>query len=386
MTQEPTTEPTVTPTEPQTVAETATPEVPTTETVSASVPEVAASEVTAPTPEAVTPESAPEPTPTKTPLVSNVTLSVVASGAILFLALGSFSLWTIASEVPPVPQVASVAAMDVDEFEDITLLAKSAYVFDVANQKPLFALNADAQLPLASITKLALVLAAAEVLDPKQVMHIPRGAVERGEGGGLGTGDMWRIQDLIDFTLVVSSNAGAEALAEAADGRLAEKYPHLSANGTTVARMNALMAELGLTQTYFLNPSGLDISPTQASAYSSARETAIFAAYAAQTMPDVFSRTTDPNPVLGPLNGNPIVAKNTNQALAEISGIVLGKTGFTDLAGGNLVVVFEAGPARPIAAVVLGSTNDGRFEDMKKLVAATQETILAERSQEGLSR
>ncbi len=64
-------------------------------------------------------------------------------------------------------------------------------------------------------------------------------------------------------------------------------------------------------------------------------------------------------------------AFNTNEALGEIPGLLMGKTGFTDLAGGNLAVVFEAGPARPIVVVVLGSTREGRFADMRILVETT---------------
>ena len=50
--------------------------------------------------------------------------------------------------------------------------------------------------------------------------------------------------------------------------------------------------------------------------------------------------------------------------------MIMGKTGLTDLAGGNLVVLFEAG-GRRYAAVVLGSTEEGRFSDMRQLVATT---------------
>ena len=56
----------------------------------------------------------------------------------------------------------------------------------------------------------------------------------------------------------------------------------------------------------------------------------------------------------------------------------MGKTGYTDLAGGNLAIVFEVGPARPVAIVVLHSSLQGRFDDVRKLVAATQAAIAAQ--------
>ena len=54
----------------------------------------------------------------------------------------------------------------------------------------------------------------------------------------------------------------------------------------------------------------------------------------------------------------------------------MGKTGLTDLAGGNLAVVFDVGLAHPVVAVVLGSTEYGRFEDMQKLVTTARKAIM----------
>ena len=51
------------------------------------------------------------------------------------------------------------------------------------------------------------------------------------------------------------------------------------------------------------------------------------------------------------------------------------KTGFTDLAGGNLAVAFNAGLLRPVVVVVLGSTRDEREEDVQKLIHATLVTL-----------
>jgi len=61
-------------------------------------------------------------------------------------------------------------------------------------------------------------------------------------------------------------------------------------------------------------------------------------------------------------------ANNTNKALGEIPGLIAGKTGFTDLADGNLAIMFDAGVGHPVAVVVLHSSKDGRFEDVKRLV------------------
>jgi D-alanyl-D-alanine carboxypeptidase len=66
-------------------------------------------------------------------------------------------------------------------------------------------------------------------------------------------------------------------------------------------------------------------------------------------------------------------AENTNKQVYSFPGLLGSKTGYTDYAGGNLAVVFDAGLNHPIAVVVLGSSLDGRFTDVRKLVDATAE-------------
>ncbi len=71
-------------------------------------------------------------------------------------------------------------------------------------------------------------------------------------------------------------------------------------------------------------------------------------------------------------SGTVLTRNNTNHEVATTEGILLSKTGYTDLAGGNLVVVFDASIEHPIAVVVLGSTEKDRFTDVDKLIAATR--------------
>jgi len=179
----------------------------------------------------------------------------------------------------------------------------------------------------------------------------------------------------MDFTLAASSNEGAQELARAAENGIASKYPQATPGAATVWRMNDLAKSLGLQETYFLNPSGLDVSTTQSGAYSSARDVAKLFAYAASTSPALFEATTDASVTRSTLSGKTIVGENTNEALPAIPGLIMGKTGYTDLAGGNLGVVFDVGPAHPVVAVVLGSTYDGRFQDMEAIVPRAQQAV-----------
>ncbi|QQG37579.1 MAG: D-alanyl-D-alanine carboxypeptidase [Candidatus Kaiserbacteria bacterium] len=299
---------------------------------------------------------------------------------IALLGLSVVVLGALALEyaLPTPPEAQSAAAAEAtSEFSGIALEADAAIVVDIASGRTLYERSADAQLPLASLTKVALVLAISEVLNPDDVITIPRSVPPTGNGRGVKKGESWKVADFIDYTLVASSNEGAEILADVADSGLRARYSEAPAGEAAIWRMNDLGQDLGLGVTYFLNPSGLDISPTQSGAYGSARDMAKLFAYAASAEPSLFAGTAENGLLLSSAEGEETSAENTNESQGAILGLILGKTGFTDLAGGNLTVVFDVGLARPVVAVVLASSREGRFEDMQKLVAAARATIAA---------
>lgn len=320
-----------------------------------------------------------EETKIQTPEPSSVSFHLGAASAALAVLL--LLVGAIEYSFPGAQGEAQVAAAalraeekerDTAVFESLQLGAKSVYVLDASTGEVLYAKNEDIQLPLASITKVALALAVSEVLRPEDTVVIPKSVGASAGSTSLLAGQTWAVKDVLDFTLVASSNGGAQILADLADSAMREKYPQAPEKQAILYRMNKLAEELGLTQTYFLNVHGLDESANQAGAYGSARNMATLFAYAAENAREVFEQTASGGLLLTDAEGNGEArAYNTNEALGEIPGLVLGKTGFTDLAGGNLGVVFEAGPSQPIVIIVLGSTREGRFADMRALVEAT---------------
>ena len=272
---------------------------------------------------------------------------------------------------------ATATAILYNPFAEVEVSAEAAVVYDIAADRVLYAKNADSPLPLASITKLMLAVVVAETLSPDGNVGISENALAQDGESGLLLGDTWRVQDLLDYTLIVSSNDGAEALAEASGEVLRRKYSDAPAYAVeaTVWRMNQKAKELGLSQTYFLDAHGLDESSAMAGAYGSARDMGILFAYAAAHALDAISATTYDYTSLGEEHGSLLPARNTNDALGTIPGLIAGKTGYTDLAGGNLGIVFDAGLGRPIAVVVLGSTEEARFTDVQKLARLAREAI-----------
>ena len=296
----------------------------------------------------------------------------------LAFSLSAFSVYgylDASSAAPSSQQAAATSALPaLPRLPDIELDAQSAIVVDMASGATLFERNADVQLPLASITKAALVLAVSEVLPLDSLITVGSTIPPTGTTGALPSGSVWRVQDIIDFTLAGSSNEGAELLARAADEPLRARYSAAPIGSAAVWRMDEIARERGLHDMYFLNPSGLDESATQSGGYGSARAVAALFAYVASALAEVFTATARKEVTITSQEGRAVVASNTDDALDAIPWIVLGKTGYTDLAGGNLAVVFDTGGHR-IVAVVLGSTKDGRFSDMRALVAAVQKSI-----------
>jgi len=274
-----------------------------------------------------------------------------------------------AVEVMPEPSEAEAR----NYFEDIDVVARSAYVWDVKNQKALFNKNADEQLPLASITKLMTALVAYELMGSDSTIDITIDAVRQDGDSGLNDGETFSFYDLTDLMLVTSSNDGAYALASAAGALLTETN---NSTGTFVKAMNMRAGEIGLSQTYFNNPTGLDISETKGGAYGSARDVAFLMEYIISNHPSVVELTKVDSLSIPNENGEKHLAANTNSAMENINGLIASKTGYTDLAGGNLVIAFNAGLNRPIIVSVLGSTFQDRFDDAALLAKQAQEYAL----------
>jgi D-alanyl-D-alanine carboxypeptidase len=179
---------------------------------------------------------------------------------------------------------------------------------------------------------------------------------------GFRKGDAFTLSDLARLTLTASLNDGAAALVEAT----------ATHTNTSVGEVLASAASsLGLTSTYALNGSGLDISAVVSGGYGSAHDIALLAGALASHYPEVALATTNHLAVAVSRSGKKFTAVNTNPDVLTAPRLLLSKTGFTDLAGGNLVIVFDAGIGHPIAIVVLGSSRDARFADVNTLVDAT---------------
>jgi D-alanyl-D-alanine carboxypeptidase (penicillin-binding protein 5/6) len=244
-------------------------------------------------------------------------------------------------------------------FDDINLTAKSAIVVDINSGDVLYSKNPDIPLPLASINKVMTALVAYLESDPNQRVVIDHWALMKDGEDFFVPGENFNLKELVDFMLVKSSNDGAAAIASAIN----------VSNGDTlfVQKMNQTANEIGMKNTFFLNETGLDQDPTTAGSFGTSRDIATLFEFVLKNYPDILKPTKELNVTAVSNIGIAHNATNTNIAIPEIDNLIASKTGFTDLAGGNLAVIVDPALNRPVAIVVLGSTFDGRFDDVIKL-------------------
>jgi serine-type D-Ala-D-Ala carboxypeptidase (penicillin-binding protein 5/6) len=257
------------------------------------------------------------------------------------------------------------------KIEAIKINATSAYVWDVVGQRVLFEKNPDEELPLASITKLMTALVAYELVPDNTLVTISSAAAAQQSGGSLEAGEVYKVKELADFALISSYNSAAYTLAASVGELLGEE----DGVAQFIAAMNIRAEELNLPSLKYINPTGLDISATEAGATGNARDTTFLMEYILLNNPEILTPTVTEYTRLYNQNGDYHDAHNTNNILADIPNLLGSKTGYTDLAGGNLTIAFDAGYNRPVIVTVLGSTRNERFSDVKKLVDEVQKTI-----------
>ena len=207
------------------------------------------------------------------------------------------------------------------------------------------------RLPIASITKLMTVLVTLEHAQLDDVVTVSESTSEVGESTiDLRPGERLTVRDLVEAALIQSANDAATALAEYVGGGNVERF---------VGLMNAKARGLGLTDTHFVNPSGLD-APGH---YSSARDVTKLARIAMRK--PVVRRTVR----LATATAAGRTLHTWDDLLGHFPGLIGVKTGHTDEAGWSQVAAVR-GPGLTIYATILGSpTRERRNADLAKLLS-----------------
>lgn len=224
---------------------------------------------------------------------------------------------------------------------DLEVNAEAAVVMDADSGRLLYAQNPDKRLANASTTKIMTALLTLEQPDQDRYFTVDSDAIQvEGTTMGLQPGDSVTLHQLAAGMLLPSGNDAANAAAVEIAG----------SEEAFVRLMNQRAAELGLENTQYRNPSGLDAEGH----YSSARDLATLAAHALENedFADIVSKQE-----IRMAFGNPPYNRSlytTNKLLERYPYAIGVKTGYTDDAGLCLVTAAEKDGTRLIIVTLNG--------------------------------
>jgi D-alanyl-D-alanine carboxypeptidase (penicillin-binding protein 5/6) len=261
--------------------------------------------------------------------------------------ISSFIPFTSISQAsPPVVQAPAVNP----GFLPPSLTAKNIFVIDRTSQTVLYAKNADDPIYPASTTKMMTAVIAYENYPLHQSLVVTK-AFPEGTNIHLRAGEQVTVESLLYALLVQSANDAGEVLADS--------YP--KGREAFIEIMNTKAQDLHLSNTHFLNPTGLD----QEGHYSTAADLARLADYLLK-FPYLARIVSTQNAVIASADYSSFhPLANVNRLLGNVSGVLGVKTGFTDKAGESLVTLVNRDNHEVIISL-LGSAD--RFTDTQNLI------------------
>lgn len=245
------------------------------------------------------------------------------------------------------------------------ITARAALVYDLTTDKVIYSKNPKQQLPIASLTKIMTAIIALENAKISDVYTVGEQAVNIGENSmGLTAGEQLTVEDLLYGLLLVSGNDGAEMLAQ-----------HFNTAGNTgretfIKAMNDKAKALGLKDTFFINPSGLEEDGTEE--FSTAQDLLVITKYALAIAK--FVEIVSTYEYIIPYNNyhKAFYLYNDTNLLTTYPGVKGVKPGYTPNAGLCLVTYAENG-GHKLIGIVLGS--ESRREEMRELLDYSFKTL-----------
>ena len=233
--------------------------------------------------------------------------------------------------------VIPILRINVDAASDFSVNAKASVIYDPESDTILYAKNENARLPMASTTKIMTALVAIERENlNKKIKVDPRAIGVEGSSAYLREGEEFTLRELLYALMLRSANDAAEAIAYAiADG--IEEFALI---------MNEKAAALGLRDTHFTNPHGLDDDEHYTTALELAKITA-----AALEYPE-FREIVSTKTKRVEKEGLTRLFANHNKMLSKYNGCIGVKTGYTQKSGRCLVSAAERDGIRLIAVTL----------------------------------
>ena len=281
------------------------------------------------------------------------TISII----IIFIYLLSFS-YVYADDIDYVEDNISNDLLISSETANISenslnLNSKSCIILDRKSKDVLYGKNEKNKVKMASTTKIMTAIVVIENADLNKTVEISKKSASTGGSRlGLKTGDKITINHLLYGLMLCSGNDAAVALAESVAGSISS-FANL---------MNNKAIELGLENTHFETPHGLDSD----NHYTTAYELALLTDYALKN--PTFSKIVGTKNYTININGSPKNLTNTNELLGNLNGVYGVKTGFTNGANRCLVTSCKRGDMDIICVVLGADTKKFRTQDSVKLI------------------
>ena len=237
-----------------------------------------------------------------------------------------------------------------------TINSRAAVIYDRTSGTVIYGKEENTKRKMASTTKIMTCLVTLEHANLKDIVEVSKKAA--GTGGsrlGLTTGAKITVNDLLYGLMLCSGNDAAVALAEHVAGSISE-FANL---------MNEKAKEIGLENTHFVTPHGLD----EEEHYTTAYELAKLTDYALNV--EKFANIVKTKTYTVSINGNPKQLNNTNELLGNLNGVYGVKTGFTNGANRCLVTAIKRDNLDVICVVLGADTKKFRTQDSIKLIEYT---------------
>ena len=240
------------------------------------------------------------------------------------------------------------------------IAAPSAILMDAATGTILYEKNANERLSPASVTKVMTLLLVMEALDSGRitwddtVIASDAAAAKGGSQVYLEVGEQMSMDEMLKSVVVSSANDCACALAEHIAG----------SEAAFVEMMNQRAADLGLTDTHFVNCTGLDDEPSAAEHLTTAHDLAVISRELLKHE-EIKKYTTI---WMDTVRGGKFGLSNTNKLVRFYEGTTGLKTGYTSGAGHCLSASAKRDGIELIAVVMHCSSSTDRFQSAKALL------------------
>jgi len=243
--------------------------------------------------------------------------------------------------------------------DDLAPNSKSAILIETSTGKVLFEKNANEKLAPASMTKMMSMLLIMEAIDSGKlsmdddVIISDNASSMGGSQIFLQTGEKYKVSELLKGIAIASGNDAVVAMAEKVSGSV----------NAFVKQMNTKASELGLKNTHFDNPHGLDSE----NHYTTARDMSVMAQELLKHK-DILNFTSIYEDYLKKNDGSSIWLVNTNKLVRFYEGVDGLKTGFTTTAGYCITTTAKRGDMRLLSVVMNAQSSDLRSKDTTNML------------------